>query len=168
MKKIFKLVSVLTALAVAGFGFIACSDDDDDDDEKVVFDLREGISGTKVATYVGSYTEEDDEDGTTYCTDTITFYTSDSKNLFQVDEKMSNGGEVAYLTISSGTYTGDPTTNGTVVLTLTTIYEPNDDYTELESTDISSYGETISAIITSGKTKVEFDEDIGEVEFVKQ
>ena len=164
MKKIFKLVAVLAALTVAGFGFVACSDDDDDG-ETVIYDLRKPISGDVVATYAGSQTEKVGI-GEVVVTLTITFYTAGNQTVFQGDQKVVAGNQAAYFTFCEGTYDGDPTTNGTVALTVTKDYEPNEAGTELIA-ETESY--SVIATILGTKATLTYGNSGAEIgEFTRQ
>ncbi len=138
MKKFFKLVAVLTALAATGFGLAACSDDDDDENSR---DLRVSVSSANVvATYEGSITSGG-------VNQVHTFYFYSDKN-FKYDSFGESSGVTLYLTQYSGTYTGDATTDGNIVASVTKQYTPNADYTEMTA---STSSKTLPITITNGK-----------------
>ena len=149
MKKIFKLVAVLTAFAVAGFGLAACSDDDDDD---VTYNLIKSTTDTAVvATYEATVTGVSDYGYPASGKDILYCY-ADNTWKEDVIITMTDGSKTAtaMYTAYSGTYTissGD-VTNGTVSIVITKKYEPNDDFTEL--TEKASSGSQ-SITISNGK-----------------
>lgn len=99
MKKFLKTLAVFAAVAALGFGFASCSDDDDGSG-----------SGSGSALVAFSRT---DSDGETY---TISFY-SDNTYTMHMYEKFTEYGIAVTtdLDVEKGTYTGDPTKDGTVV-----------------------------------------------------
>ncbi|MCR4822487.1 MAG: hypothetical protein K5873_06410 [Treponema sp.] len=101
MKKLFKALAVLAAVAALGFGFTSCSNDDDGGDD----------SGSSVlAAY--SATNSDGE------TETITFYSDNTYTYHTYSKETKDGMTLTMdLDVQKGTYTGDPTTDGTVVCT---------------------------------------------------
>lgn len=99
MKKFLKTLAVLAAVAALGFGFASCSDSDDDDD---------GGSGSALVAYSG--TDSNDE---TY---TISFYSDNTYTMHMYSKSTALGIAVTMnLDVEKGTYTGDPTKDGTVV-----------------------------------------------------
>ena len=103
MKKLFKALAVLAAVAALGFGFTSCSNDDDDDDDS---------GSSYVAKYVWVPT-----DGRSGLEDDVIFYES----TFEVIDITTLGSYSEKETVSKGTYTvtsGD-WTNGVVTLTAT-------------------------------------------------
>ena len=102
MKKFLKALAVLAAVAALGFGFASCSDSDDDD----------GGSGSAPSLAAYSGTNSDSE------TETITFY-SDNTYAVHIYYEETNFGVAGImdLDVEKGTYTGDPTKDGSVVCT---------------------------------------------------
>lgn len=105
MKKLFKTLAVLAAVAALGFGFASCSSDDGGSSSgsgsggSSSSKLKE-IKGTTVAVF---------EDHPYR----VTFYADGDKNLYQYDDLASARTE------AQGTYNGDPTQDGTITLTCT-------------------------------------------------
>lgn len=97
MKKFLKTLAVFAAVAALGFGFASCADDDDDSD-----------SGSVLVAF--SRVNSDDE------TETISFY-NDNSYAVHIYYEETNFGVVGImdLDVEKGTYTGDPTKDGTVV-----------------------------------------------------
>lgn len=97
MKKFLKTLAVFAAVAALGFGFASCSDDDD------------GSGGGSSALVAYST----DSDGKTY---TISFY-SDNTYIIHMYSKSTEKGIALTMDLDGekGTYTGDPTKDGTVV-----------------------------------------------------
>lgn len=97
MKKFLKTLAVFAAVAALGFGFASCADDDDDSG-----------SGSALVAYSST-----DSDGETY---TISFY-SDNTYAVHIYYEETNFGVAGImdLDVQKGTYTGDPTKDGTVV-----------------------------------------------------
>ena len=102
MKKFLKALAVLAALAALGFGFASCSDDDDDSGS--------GTSGSALVAF--SRVNSDGE------TETISFY-SDNNYAVHIYYEETNFGVAGImdLDVQKGTYTGDPTKDGSVVCT---------------------------------------------------
>lgn len=97
MKKFLKTLAVLAAVAALGFGFASCSDDDDD-------------SGSGSVLVAFSRVNSEGE------TETISFY-SDNTYAVHIYYEETNFGVAGImdLDVQKGTYTGDPTKDGTVV-----------------------------------------------------
>lgn len=119
MKKFLKALAVLAALAALGFGFASCSDDDDG-------------SGSALVAY--SSTDSDDR------TETISFY-SDNTYAMHIYSKDTEDGITLTMDLDyeKGTYTGDPTKDGTVV------------GTSVSEVDDAKIGELMSGLVGSGK-----------------
>ncbi|WP_296092296.1 hypothetical protein [uncultured Treponema sp.] len=101
MKKFLKALAVLAAVAALGFGFASCSDSDDDDGDG---------SAPSLAAY--SRTNSDGE------TETITFYSDNTYAMHIYSKETDEGITVTMdLDVEKGTYTGDPTKDGSVVCT---------------------------------------------------
>ena len=126
MKKLFKALAVVAAVAALGFGFVSCSNDDDEDDG---------------ASVVAAYTTTYEDDGVPE-TDTITFY-SDNTYAYhiyseEVDDDMTL---IMNLDVQKGTYTGNPTADGTVVCSSTS-----------EVTKDTMYGLMLQAMTSGSKS----------------
>ena len=97
MKKFLKTLAVFAAVAALGFGFASCADDDDDSG-----------SGSALVAYSST-----DSDGKIY---TISFYSDNTYTMHMYRETTELGIAVTMdLDVEKGTYTGDPTKDGTVV-----------------------------------------------------
>ena len=97
MKKFLKTLAVFAAVAALGFGFASCADDDDD-------------SGSGSALVAFSRVNSDDE---TY---TISFYSDNTYTMHMYSKSTEKGiAGIMDLDVQKGTYTGDPTKDGTVV-----------------------------------------------------
>ena len=97
MKKFLKTLAVFAAVAALGFGFASCADDDDD-------------SGSGSALVAFSRVNSDDE---TY---TISFYSDNTYTMHMYSKSTEKGIALTMdLDGEKGTYTGDPTKDGTVV-----------------------------------------------------
>lgn len=97
MKKFLKTLAVFAAVAALGFGFASCSDDDDD-------------SASVLVAY--SSTDSDGETGT------ISFYSDKTYTMHMYREITGLGMAITMdLDVQKGTYTGDPTKDGSVVCT---------------------------------------------------
>ncbi|WP_298740072.1 hypothetical protein [uncultured Treponema sp.] len=101
MKKFLKALAVLAAVAALGFGFASCSNGNDD-----------GGSGSASSLAAYSRINSDGE------TETITFY-SDNTYAVHIYYEETNFGVAGImdLDVEKGTYTGDPTKDGSVVCT---------------------------------------------------
>lgn len=98
MKKFLKTLAVFAAVAALGFGFASCADDDD------------GGSGSALVAYSST-----DSDGKIY---TISFYSDNTYTMHMYRETTELGIAVTMdLDVQKGTYTGDPTKDGSVVCT---------------------------------------------------
>ena len=107
MKKFLKTFAVFAAVAALGFGFASCADDDD------------GGSGSALVEYSST-----DSDGKTY---TISFYSDNTYTMHKYNESTELGIAVTMdLDVEKGTYTGDPTKDGTVVGTSVRGVEKNE------------------------------------------
>ena len=152
MKKFFKALAVVAALAVASTGLVSCSNDDDDD--TVVIDERVSVSTSTVkATYTGSFT---DEDSAVPVSVTVYFY-DDSK--YKVDDSFVLGTVLYYETQFSGTYTGDPTTDGTITLT---------SYQKYEDGEKDGSEQTIARPLTVKDGKMKWWGEYSDVELTRQ
>lgn len=99
MKKFLKTLAVFAAVAALGFGFASCADDDDDSG-----------SGSALVAYSST-----DSDGKIY---TISFYSDNTYTMHMYRETTELGIAVTMdLDVQKGTYTGDPTKDGSVVCT---------------------------------------------------
>lgn len=97
MKKFLKTLAVFAAVAALGFGFASCADDDDD-------------SGSGSVLVAFSRENSDGE------TETISFYSGNTYAVHIYCEKTNFGIALTMdLDGEKGTYTGDPTKDGTVV-----------------------------------------------------
>ena len=136
MKSILKFLAAVTLL-VASFGVISCSDDEDD-------------SPSVIATYYGAGVGTVDGVNTTV-TMTTKFY--DDKE-FVIDMTMTAVGETVASfsgTFILGTYTGDPTKDGTVQMTATKEY----DFDQKKLVDIpTSEREEEPFVISAGKVEI--------------
>lgn len=100
MKKFLKTLAVFAAVAALGFGFASCADDDDGGSG----------SGSGSALVAFSRVNSDDE------TETISFYSGNTYAVHIYCEKTNFGvAGIMDLDVEKGTYTGDPTKDGTVV-----------------------------------------------------
>ena len=98
MKKFLKTLAVFAAVAALGFGFASCADDDDD--------------GGSSALVAFSRVNSDDE------TETISFYSGNTYAVHIYYEETNFGvAGIMDLDVQKGTYTGDPTKDGSVVCT---------------------------------------------------
>lgn len=135
MKFFGKAISVLLAVAALSFGFSSCSDDDEEE-LKVV------------ATYYGFATGNIDE-VPMIVKSTVRFYNS-NEYTNDIDMTAAAGASVfSYTgTMELGTYTGDPTKDGTVKMTTTKEY----DFDAKKLVDIASADRTTEdVVITGGK-----------------
>ena len=96
MRKFAKISAVLAAMVLA-LTFVGCKNDDDDDDDPSV-----------VTTW---YCTQEDEDDGSVVTETLYFY--DDSTFKDV-----NSSEGIDITVAIGTYTGDTTKDGNVVITI--------------------------------------------------
>ena len=95
MKKLAKIMAVFAAIMMA-LAFAGCNNDDDDDPSTVaVFEATEEYDGVTVTELVTCYDD----------------------NTFVITAE-ANGEKV---TLMTGTYTGDPTKDGTLTISLTKI-----------------------------------------------
>ena len=97
MKKLAKIMAVFAAIMMA-LAFAGCNNDDDDDP-------------SKVAVYKATY--EDEDVGTV--TQLATFY---DDNTIVVNGEAGD----KKATLMTGTYTGDPSKDGTITLSVTKIF----------------------------------------------
>ncbi len=147
MRKFAKISAVLAAMVLA-LAFVGCKDDDDDDDD----------DPSVVTTW---YTQEvDDDDESVVMTETVYFY---DDSTFKVVES-SDGVNINF---AAGTYSGDTTKDGNVVITIKKVVKAMfDDSESLELVDVpaeyASYfvwkatinGNTMSAIDGDGELSV--------------
>ena len=100
MKKFLKTLAVFAAVAALGFGFASCADDDD------------GSGGGSSALVAFSRVNSDGE------TETISFYSGNTYAVHIYYEETNFGvAGIMDLDVQKGTYTGDPTKDGSVVCT---------------------------------------------------
>lgn len=140
MKFFGKIFSVLLAVAALSFGFSSCSDDDEEE-LKVV------------ATYYGVATGN--VDGVPMIVkSTVRFYNS-NEYTNDIDMTAVAGASVfSYTgTMELGTYTGDPTKDGTVKMTATKEY----DFDAKKLVDIASADRTTEDVVISGGKVTEED-----------
>lgn len=143
--------AAVTAAALIGFGFAACSNDDDDDDD----------SGTSVSSYlpdefkdkaiVAKYVHSDsgkEGDVSFSSVDTLYFFI-DNAWLHTSSYKLSNG-EGEDSTPYKGTYEGKAAEDGTVTLTVT--------HTKIDSVDWKASDKTLTLTISGGKVTYKDDE----------
>lgn len=99
MKKFLKTLAVLAAVAALEFGFASCADDDN------------GGSGTSGSALVAfSRINSDGE------TETISFYSDNTYTMHMYSRDTEDSRTLTMdLDVEKGTYTGDPTKDGTVV-----------------------------------------------------
>ena len=115
MRKFAKISAVLAAMVLA-IASVGCKDDDDDDDDPSV-----------VTTW---YTQEVDEDDDSVMTETIYFY--DDSTFKVVDSS-----EGVNINFATGTYTGDTTKDGNIVITIKKIVKGVlDDSESLDLVDV--------------------------------
>lgn len=140
MKFFGKAISVLLAVAALSFGFSSCSDDDEEE-LKVV------------ATYYGFATGNID-DVPMIVKSTVRFYNS-NEYTNDIDMTAVAGASVfSYTgTMELGTYTGDPTKDGTVKMTATKEY----DFDAKKLVDIASADRTTEDVVISGGKVTEDD-----------
>ena len=99
MKKFLKTLAVFAAVAALGFGFASCSDDDDGSG---------GGSGSALVAF-----SRVNSDGEPY---TISFYSDNTYTMHMYSKSTEKGIALTMdLDGEKGTYTGDPTKDGTVV-----------------------------------------------------
>ena len=141
MKFFGKAISVLLAVAALSFGFSSCSDDDDEEELKVV------------ATYYGVATGNLD-DVPMIVKSTVRFYNS-NEYTNDIDMTAVAGASVYSWTgtMELGTYTGDPTKDGTVKMTATKEY----DFDAKKLVDIASADRTTEDVVISGGKVTEED-----------
>lgn len=109
---------MFAAVAALGFGFASCSDDDDD-------------SASVLVAY--SSTDSDGETGT------ISFYSDKTYTMHMYREITGHGMAITMdLDAEKGTYTGDPTKDGTVVCT------------SVSQVDDDKIGELMKGLLGSG------------------
>lgn len=94
MKKLAKIMAVFAAIMMA-LAFAGCNNDDDDDPSKVAV-----------------FKATDEYDGATY---TLSCY---DDNTFVMDGEMGD----LKCTVMAGTYTGNPSKDGTITLSVTKIF----------------------------------------------
>ena len=96
MRKFAKISAVLAAMVLA-LAFVGCKDDDDDDDDPSV-----------VTTW---YCTEEDEDDGSVVTETLYFYDDSTFKMVMSSEGVN-------VTAATGTFTGDTTKDGNIVMTI--------------------------------------------------
>ena len=127
MKKLAKIMAVFAAIMMA-LAFAGCNNDDDDDP-------------STVAVYKATY--EDEDVGTV--TQLTTFY---DDNTFVMDVEMGD----LKCTVMTGTYTGDPSKDGTITISLTKM--PDDDGKLVDAdADTKKYADG-EYVIKDGKVEV--------------
>lgn len=126
MKKLAKIMAVFAAIMMA-LAFAGCNNDDDDDP-------------STVAVYKATY--EDEDVGTV--TQLTTFY---DDNTFVVDEM----GDLK-CTVITGTYTGDPSKDGTITISLTKMAD--DDGKLVDASEEVKANADGDYTITNGKMKI--------------
>ena len=117
MKKCISVLAALAAFSLVSFGFVACSDDDDssDNDALVLASIAAANAQTSTAEVVVVFSggEEDKESFTFYADNTWSWVWDETLKVF------------------GGTYTGNPTVDGTVNLKITYVtdeeFAPDDD-----------------------------------------
>ena len=115
MRKFAKISAVLAAMVLA-LAFVGCKDDDDDDDD----------DPSVVTTW---YCTETDEDGSSA---TMTLYFYDDSTFKVVDSS-----EGVNINFATGTYTGDTTKDGNIVITIKKIVKGVlDDSESLDLVDV--------------------------------
>ena len=138
MRKFAKISAVLAAMVLA-LAFVGCKDDDDDDDDPSV-----------VTAWYSA------EDG---ATETVYFY---DDNTFKAVESS----EGVNVTFATGSYTGDTTKDGNIVITIRKIVKGAlDDSDSLELVDVpAEYASLFGAIATiNGNTMSTRDASSGEL-----
>ena len=99
MKKFLKTLAVFAAVATLGFGFASCADDDDGGSG----------SGSGSALVAFSRVNSDGE------TETISFYSNNTYAMHIYSRETEDGRTLTMdLDVQKGTYTGDPTKDGSV------------------------------------------------------
>ena len=125
MKKLAKIMAVFAAIMMA-LAFAGCNNDDDDDP-------------STVAVYKGTY----EDDGVTY---TLSCY---DDNTFVIDGEMGD----LKCTVMAGTYTGNPSKDGTITVSLTK-------FIDFETGKLVDASEEVKAVadgdytITNGKMEI--------------
>ena len=127
MKKLAKIMAVFAAIMMA-LAFVGCNNDDDDDP-------------STVAVYKATY--EDEDVGTV--TQLTTFY---DDNTFVMDVEMGD----LKCTVMTGTYTGDPSKDGTITISLTKM--PDDDGKLVDADADTKKNTDGEYVIKDGKIKV--------------
>ena len=145
MRKFAKISAVLTAMVLA-LAFVGCKDDDDDDDDPSV-----------VTTWYCTVTDEDDDSSAV--TETLYFY---DDNTFKVVESSEEGVDVTFAT---GSYTGDTTKDGNIVITIKKIVKGAlDDSNSLELVDVpAEYASLFGGATIKGNTMSTIDASSGEL-----
>ena len=124
MKKLAKIMAVFAAIMMA-LAFAGCNNDDDDDPSKVAV-----------------FKATDEYDGATY---TLSCY---DDNTFVIDGKMGD----LKCTVMTGTYTGDPSKDGTITISLTKM--PDDDGKLVDADADTKKNTDGEYVIKDGKVKV--------------
>ena len=138
MRKFAKISAVLAAMVLA-LAFVGCKDDDDDDDDPSV-----------LTTWY--CTEEDDG---SVVTETVYFYDDSTFKVVESSEGVN-------ITFATGTYTGDTTKDGSVVITIKKVVKGMlDDSESLDLVEVPSEyaSEFIWKATISGNTMSTVDGD---------
>ena len=130
MKKLAKIMAVFAAIMMA-LAFAGCNNDDDDDP-------------STVAVYKATY--EDEDVGTV--TQLTTFY---DDNTFVMDVEMGD----LKCTVMTGTYTGDPSKDGTITLSVTKFFDGGK---LVDATEAVNAKYDKEYVITGGKVTFDGDE----------
>ena len=124
MQKLAKIRVIFAAIMMA-LAFAGCNNDDDDDPSKVAV-----------------FKATDEYDGATY---TLSCY---DDNTFVIDGKMGD----LKCTVMTGTYTGDPSKDGTITISLTKM--PDDDGKLVDASEEVKANEDGVYTITNGKMEI--------------
>ena len=126
MKKLAKIMAVFAAIMMA-LAFAGCNNDDDDDPSTVaVFEATEEYDGVTVTELVTCYDD----------------------NTFVITEE-ANGEKV---TLMTGTYTGDPTKDGALTISLTKMADDDGKLVDADA-DTKKYADG-EYVIKDGKVEV--------------
>ena len=124
MKKLAKIMAVFAAIMMA-LAFAGCNNDDDDDPSKVAV-----------------FKATDEDDGATY---TLSCY---DDNTFVIDGEMGD----LKCTLMTGTYTGDPTKDGALTISLTKMADDDGKLVDADA-DTKKYADG-EYVIKDGKVEV--------------
>lgn len=126
MKKLAKIMAVFAAIMMA-LAFAGCNNDDDDDPSKVaVFKATDEYDGATVTELVTCYDD----------------------NTFVITAE-ANGEKVTFMT---GTYTGDPTKDGALTISLTKMADDDGKLVDADA-DTKKYADR-EYVIKDGKVEV--------------